>query len=53
MSYTVRGMCGDSAKVEEEFTSLEEARVLFEQLKTSDRYLHSFTVLFGHGSFAT
>ena len=38
MSYTVRGMCGDSAKVEEAFASLEEARVLFEQLKTSDRY---------------
>ena len=38
MSYTVRGMCGDSAKVEEEFRSLEEARELFEQLKTSDRY---------------
>ena len=38
MSYTVRGMRGDSAKVVEEFGSLEEARVLFEQLKTSDRY---------------
>ena len=38
MSYTVRGMCGDSAKVIEEFRSLEEARVLFEQLKMSDRY---------------